>query len=109
MFVYVAWLPVPEPKLQWEALESKALSLDRSLPRSVSLPLEAAGKVDGVQSEIAFRGLAVRMVVSTGTAEKVTLHGISRRVEYEGQVILSANQNVLQHGSDCQGSGSLAV
>ena len=37
-------------------------------------------------SEIAFRGLCVRMTIVTGRAEKVTVHGISRRMEYEGEV-----------------------
>ena len=35
-------------------------------------------------SDIMFRGLAVRMVIATGSVEKCTKHPISNRVEYQG-------------------------
>ncbi len=43
------------------------------------------GSLEGVQSDIAYRGLSVRMMVVTGKADKVTVHGITRRRDYEGE------------------------
>ena len=66
-----------------------------SLPRAPSMAVEIAGSPraewgsqERAQSEVAYRGLGVRMVVATGRAEKVTFHGLSRRIEYGGQVRL---------------------
>lgn len=41
---------------------------------------------EALQSDIAYRGLCVRMVISTGTAEGVKYHRLARRMEYGGQV-----------------------
>ena len=41
-----------------------------------------------LQSDVAYRGLSVRMVIATGTAERVKYHRMSRRMEYGGQVIV---------------------
>ena len=66
-----------------------------SLPRAPSMAVEIAGShradwgsQERAQSEVAYRGLAVRMVIVTGRAEQVTFHGLSRRMEYGGQVRL---------------------
>ena len=73
----------------WTPVEK--LSMDM---RASSLPLETSqarpADAEGTQSEIAFRGLAVRMVIATGRADSVNFHGISRRMEYEGKVCFVA-------------------
>ena len=73
----------------------RGLPVSPSLPRAPSIAVEIAGSQraerdsqERAQSEVAYRGLAVRMVIVTGRAEKVTFHGLSRRMEYEGQVRL---------------------
>ena len=50
-------------------------------------PPKRANPTTGImQSEVAYKGLSVRMVIATGTAEGVKYHRMSRRMEYEGQV-----------------------
>ena len=65
-------------------------SFDSPLHASPSMPLDLiAGSLDSleaVQSDVAYRGLSVRMMIVTGKAEKVAFHRITRRREYEGEV-----------------------
>lgn len=70
------------------------MSIDSGLHSTPSMGLDLmdapTGSLEGVQSDIAYRGLSVRMMVVTGKAEKVTVHGITRRRDYEGEVSLSS-------------------
>ena len=65
------------------------LSIDSALHSTPSMGLEIidapTGSLEGVQSDIAYRGLSVRMMIVTGKAEKVRVHGITRRRDYDGE------------------------
>ena len=68
------------------------ISIDSQLHSASSAGLELmdapAGSLEAMQSDIAYRGLSVRMSIVSGRAEKVTVHGITRRRDYEGEASL---------------------
>lgn len=76
--------------LESDATGSAKTSMDCPLLPSPSMPLDLMeDRVDSLearQSDVAYRGLSVRMMIVTGKADKVTFHSVTRRREYEGEV-----------------------